>query len=171
MVTVIWTAANTLWGIITATEKHMQLLIVNCSRSLTMWTIEYMKLSSTKHRLNTNNQSLPASLFFNRQNFERWTFTTTIRPNILTETSSKCRKWIQIHSTLLLQRKNWKIVSHQKWKLSKNYCNKMRTTIVSMLTKSETFFPNVKCQTQETWQARIWVFWRGVQKHRDVLCL
>ena len=62
-------------------KKHMRPLLVHCSKNWIMWTIHCMKLNLPKHRLNTESQSLSVSLFFNTQNCECWSCTTTSSPD------------------------------------------------------------------------------------------
>ena len=69
-----------------------------------MRTIHCMKLNSPKHRLNTENQSLSASSFFNTQNCECWSSTTTSSPDSVIYKSSKSWKWTQIRCLALAKK-------------------------------------------------------------------
>ena len=59
-------------------------------------------------------------------------------PNSVTQTTSKSWNRTQIRCTLLLPRKNWKVVSDLEWKQSGNIRGQKIVATVSLLMHSET---------------------------------
>ena len=111
-------------------EQHMQLLVVNWSKSWIMGTIPCTKLISPMRRLTTKCQSLWGSSFISTPNCEYWSCTTTFSPNSVLSTISKSWNWTQNRCILLLPRSNGKFVSDMKRQRNGRGCDQMTVSIV-----------------------------------------